>query len=191
MSSKSDPDGTAEQRSKIDEKDEAVLRFIRDSDGDFAGTAEVAERFEMSTQGASYRLKKLRDVGEIESRNISRDEVWYVVGNEGTGKPGPDPSESERAVLATLRESNWPMSVGDVAQETDFSRQTVYTRLQELDSSGKVESGKVAGSTAYRTKEERHATPVEVTSVAHPAYVNRRARGIAEANRDTGGGGIF
>ena len=72
----------------LDDKDHNIRNFIIESDGAFAGTAEVAEAFDMTTQGASYRLEKLRSHNKVEGRVVSRDEVWYVP--EDDESPEPD-----------------------------------------------------------------------------------------------------
>lgn len=64
--------------SELEDKDKRIVRFIRNSPGGFVGTAEVAEELGMTTNGASYRLKELKKDGVIDSRQPSRDEVWYI-----------------------------------------------------------------------------------------------------------------
>lgn len=66
-----------DEEATVDEKDRAILDFIRDQPGGFAGTAEVAEEVDLTTNGAAYRLKKLRKLDRVDSRIVSRDEVWY------------------------------------------------------------------------------------------------------------------
>lgn len=69
----------------LDKTDMEILYFIENHHG-FAGTAEVAEEIDLTTNGAEYRLKKLENKGEIDSRVVSRDKIWYKAGST---IPGP------------------------------------------------------------------------------------------------------
>lgn len=64
--------------------------------------------------------------------------------------PGPNTNESKQAVMRALRETTKPaLSAGDVAEEVDFSRRTVHSRLKELEDVGEVKSDKIGGNMAY------------------------------------------
>lgn len=66
-------------------------------------------------------------------------------------KPGPNASESRKAVLEVLDEVDEPpcLSAGDVAKQVDFSRRTVNSRLNDLEEEGTIKAGEVAGSPVY------------------------------------------
>lgn len=75
----------AEAESKKDDTDNRIIQFIREKNG-FAGTAEVADELDMTTNGAEYRLKNLKSAGDLESRIVSRDKVWHLP-EQQTGLP--------------------------------------------------------------------------------------------------------
>lgn len=69
---------------------------------------------------------------------------------ETKSTPGPNSSESRRAVLAALEDAKEPaLTTGMVADRVEFSRKTVHTRLNELATKTEVESSKIGGATAY------------------------------------------
>lgn len=68
----------ARSGAELDDKEVAILEYIEQQPGRFAATPEIAETLDLTTNGASYRLKKLEDKGEIDSRIPSRDQIWYV-----------------------------------------------------------------------------------------------------------------
>lgn len=68
--------------------------------------------------------------------------------------PGPNESESRRAVMQVLREANVPaMTSGMVSDEVDYSRRTVHSRLTDLQEDKLVQSAKIGGATAYWIEE--------------------------------------
>ena len=59
--------------------DEEIMREMRVSRSPAFTTAELAERFDMSTEGIRNRLKKLRDEDQIKSKQPgSRTVIWWV-----------------------------------------------------------------------------------------------------------------
>lgn len=76
--------------------------------------------------------------------------------------PGPDSAKSKHAVLTTLKEADVPaMTAGDIADKVEFSRRTVHSRLKDLAASGRVQSAKIGGSTAYWVED---TTPPELAT---------------------------
>jgi len=75
----------AEAERGLDETEREILNYVKSQPGQFVGTAEVADRLDITTNGASYRLKELRKKDRVESRQPSRDEIWYIPAVETGG----------------------------------------------------------------------------------------------------------
>lgn len=58
--------------------DDEIIEFIANSEYPALGTGEIAEQFDMSTQGISKRLRDLADRGEIQTRMIGPTRVWWI-----------------------------------------------------------------------------------------------------------------
>lgn len=96
---------------ELDDTEQAILDFVEDRPGAFVGTAEVADHIGMTNNGASYRLKELKKKGWLDSRQPSRDEVWYIPetqpessqpGAQSMGLVGmPSLALSKKAILET------------------------------------------------------------------------------------------
>lgn len=82
--------------------------------------------------------------------------------------PGPNTEDSRRAVRRELRESDWPVTAGDIAGRDGFnySRRTVQTRLEELEEENEwVEKKKIGGSPSYRAREPETSGRINIRMV--------------------------
>jgi predicted transcriptional regulator len=65
--------------------DDEVIDAVRADERPVTGTADVADRLGMSTQGASKRLRELASEGRIATDTIGQSRIWWVPeeGREG------------------------------------------------------------------------------------------------------------
>jgi len=58
--------------------DDEILAFIHQSYGPVVGTADVADHFGITGEGARKYLSRLEEEGFIESTGIGRATVWWL-----------------------------------------------------------------------------------------------------------------
>ena len=59
--------------------DERILEFIRAHQDPCVTAGEIADEFKITNEGANYRLKKIRDRGEVVEKRVGVSaKVWYV-----------------------------------------------------------------------------------------------------------------
>jgi hypothetical protein len=78
-------DGSGRFQGDITESD--VVAAVRSYDP--AATSEVADELGIERQSADYRLRKLRDTGDVCSKKIGASLVWYLPRERGQGGSGP------------------------------------------------------------------------------------------------------
>ena len=54
-----------------------VLEFVKNSDERFVTTAEVADAFDSSLEGARYHLKKLHSSNQIKKKSTGNATAWW------------------------------------------------------------------------------------------------------------------
>jgi len=60
---------------------ENIVKFARDHDDPCVTAGEIAEAFDVSNEAANYRLRRLKERGELEDKSVGASaKVWYVVG---------------------------------------------------------------------------------------------------------------
>jgi predicted transcriptional regulator len=61
--------------------DERILEFIRTHEDPCVTAGEIAEEFDITNEGVNYRLKKIRDRGDVVEKRVGASaKVWYVSG---------------------------------------------------------------------------------------------------------------
>lgn len=86
-----------------DHSDEDVVAAVREHEP--AATSEVAGELGIARQSADYRLRKLRETGEVASKKIGASLVWYLPRGDSTRNISSETSgDIEREMLlAELR----------------------------------------------------------------------------------------
>lgn len=60
---------------------ERILNFVRTHDEPCVTAGEVAAEFGVTNGAANYRLKQLRDEGELQDKRVGASaKIWYLVG---------------------------------------------------------------------------------------------------------------
>lgn len=72
--------------------EDEILKFINGVYGPVAGTTDIAEHFDVTTEGITKYLKRLEDGGFVEYRKIGRAKVWWLTPD---GERRVDPSHSD------------------------------------------------------------------------------------------------
>jgi predicted ArsR family transcriptional regulator len=58
--------------------DEEILALFEESDDPFVTIPEIAEQVDLTTEAVRYRLKKLRNEGVVESKNVTAQGWWLA-----------------------------------------------------------------------------------------------------------------
>lgn len=102
--------------------DADVLDAVREHEP--AATSEVAEDLGVSRQAADYRLRRLREDGQVHSKKIGASLVWFAPSPERGRERGETPVEAD-TVDTTERETNRdeppPAPPDDAAESEDDS----------------------------------------------------------------------
>lgn len=73
----------AQNESPWDKKmtSEQVLSFVREYEEPVVTAKEVAEEFDVSPEGARYRLNQLEEIGDLRGKKVGGSaKVWYPIG---------------------------------------------------------------------------------------------------------------
>jgi predicted transcriptional regulator len=76
--SERDRDSSGRFKPEVSEKE--ILEAVREHEP--AGTGEVGEAIGLARQNADYRLRRLEEEGEVESKKVGRSLVWMLT-NDG------------------------------------------------------------------------------------------------------------
>jgi predicted transcriptional regulator len=74
--------------------EDEILKFINQSFGPAVGTKDVADKFDVTGEGARKYLKRLRDGGYLENRKVGRAQIWWLT-TKGEQRVDPGYSDSQ------------------------------------------------------------------------------------------------
>lgn len=60
---------------------DSIIEFVRDHEEPVVTAGDVAQEFDVTNGAANYRLKRLKERGEVAEKEVGASaKVWYLVG---------------------------------------------------------------------------------------------------------------